>query len=256
MILLRCRSRAANNFATPPVPFRYIVYIALLGAGLSSAAAAPPSNEQAAHRMHLEKFVLPEFPTLLRANGVTQGSVVVAIGRDAFGHPNDLLVLESTNGQFSDAAVRAIHQWKFSPPATGGEVAPLVPVARVVFSVQGVIVTPVLTAADGHPVRGAGAAAPVSLPSFQDLDATPRILKQPMPTVAHDARERLAGGFVTVKFFVDVDGHARVPTILETSSVELAEATSRAVWQWRFETPRRNGRPVIAIATQTFHVES
>jgi TonB family protein len=66
------------------------------------------------------RVVAPVYPQQALANG-TRGRVVVAFTLDAQGRPQDLAVVSaSPSGVFNLAAVRAIRQWRFNPPALPG----------------------------------------------------------------------------------------------------------------------------------------
>ena len=103
-----------------------------------------------------------------------------------------------------------------------------------------------------HSTRTATFQSPVILPSFADLDTPPKPLAHPMPRFSGALAERIAGGTVTIKFFVDETGRVRVPIILDCSVPELGRAVLAAVEQWRFEPPRAAGHETIALETETF----
>ena len=85
--------------------------------------------------MRLERFVLPEFPPFLRQAGVLQGTVVAAIGADAKGRVDDILVLESSDQRFSDAVIEAAREWRFKPQAAAALPAEdAAPVVRFLFT--------------------------------------------------------------------------------------------------------------------------
>lgn len=216
----------------------------------AAAAAQPAANDESARIMRLEKFVVPDFPEFLRRTGVGQGTVVVAISHDAEGRPDDMLVVESTDPRFSEAALDAIRQWRFERPVR--QPAPteaLVPIVRFFFTSGGVAVTSPGLGDPARPRRGVRADSPVELPNFSHLDTVPKALAQPMPRLP--AGEPAAGA-VVVKFFVDGEGRARVPVALNAPTPAVATAIEAAVRQWRFEPPRIDGRPAIALETRVF----
>ncbi len=92
----------------------------------------------------------------------------------------------------------------------------------------------------------------VSFPTFGSLDAAPKAIEQPMPVFPAALRGRVAGGSATVTFYVDETGHARAAAVTEATSPEFAEAARAAVEQWRYETPKQNGRTVIAVENWKF----
>lgn len=63
--------------------------------------------------------VPPVYPAIAQANGV-QGQVVVEFALSAAGVPQDLAVVGAGNGQFDAAALLALSEWRFAPPAAPG----------------------------------------------------------------------------------------------------------------------------------------
>jgi TonB family protein len=63
--------------------------------------------------------VAPVYPPVAQAKGV-QGQVVVEFALSAAGVPQDLAIAGAGNGQFDAAALRALSQWRFTPPAAAG----------------------------------------------------------------------------------------------------------------------------------------
>ena len=223
--------------------------VALVPAGVR-AQLAP--NDQSARIMRLDRFVVPEFPAFLRQAGILQGTVVAAIGSDGRGRPDDILVLESTDPRFTTAALEAIREWRFAPAATNPSDPPQsVPVVRFLFTTGAVSVVPLTVGSSGsrRPVR---AETPIELPNFSHLDQVPSALSQPAPEFPPALRQRVTAGTVVVKYFVDATGRVRLPTVISASDAGLAQAALAAVRQWRFEPPRIDGRPVIALERHSF----
>lgn len=209
-------------------------------------------NDQTARVLQLTRFVLPEFPTFLRQAGVFQGTVAVAIGRDARGHADDVLVIESTDPRFSDAALEAIREWRFSTEKIPS-VDDAIPIVRFLFSTGSVSVVPLnASASRGGPRRVVRADTPIELPNFSHLDRTPALLHQITPQFPPAVRERVAKGTVVVKYFVDATGRVRLPAVISATDPELGAAAVAAMRQWRYEPPLIDGRPVIALERHSF----
>ena len=222
------------------------------------ALAAPPAaqaqnNDSSLQKLRVAKFVLPEFPPHVELAATSQGFVTVAIGRDAEGYVTDVLVLASTHAELSRSVVEAVKKWKFTLP---GNLAPagkeIFPVVRFVFSAKGVVVVSATTGSRAAKAPQVGDDSSLHLPSFADLDSVPLPLNHPMPSFTGSAAARAIGGTATVKYFVDEEGHVRVPLVTECSSPELGLAALAAVEQWTFEPPRLAGRPTIALETGSF----
>jgi TonB family protein len=63
--------------------------------------------------------VPPKYPPEALLSGI-QGRVVVEFTLDAAGVPHDLEVVDTSSGQFNTAALRAMSDWRFAPPAVPG----------------------------------------------------------------------------------------------------------------------------------------
>jgi outer membrane biosynthesis protein TonB len=215
--------------------------------------AQTTDNASSIEKLRLSKFVMPEFPDSLRLMGTSSGVVTVAIGRDAEGFVNDVLVLDSTEVKLTRSTVDAVKQWKFTLPSNVQSPSrPIVPIVRFFFGIKGVIMVPTsgsLSGRDRGPDRPDN--APVVLPTFADLDQVPKPIKSPPPKFSGTSVTHLDGGTATVKYFVDENGKVRVPIVLECSAPELGLAALAALEQWTYEPPRVAGHPTIAIETST-----
>jgi len=65
------------------------------------------------------RTVAPAYPSQALLNGI-QGQVVVEFALDAAGVPRDLEVVNSSADQFDVAALQALANWRFAPPAVPG----------------------------------------------------------------------------------------------------------------------------------------
>jgi hypothetical protein len=225
-------------------------------AGLFVAApllAVNIDNDESIEKLRLVKFAMPEIPAIVLETGDSQGVVTVAIGRDAEGLVNDVLVLDSTHARLTGVVVKAVKQWQFARPSNVQiSSTQIVPIVRFFFSSRGIVLLPTaskLTTEVQH--RDFHDNPPVVLPTFADLDHVPQPVHQPMPTFTGAQAQRFMGGSATVRFFVDETGKARVPIVLETTSLDLGNAVVAAVEQWMFDPPRAAGRPTIAVVTET-----
>jgi TonB family protein len=183
---------------------------------------------------------------------VLQGNVVVAIGHDARG-AIDPLVLESSDPRFTDATLDAIREWRFEPPKNSPEVAePSVPVVRFLFTTGAVSVMPLVASSREGSRRGVRADTPIELPNFSHLDHIPKALQNPAPEIPAATRERAATGTAVVKYFVDRDGRVRLPLVISATDPEFGKAAVAALREWRFEPPRIDGKPVIVLERHSF----
>lgn len=215
--------------------------------------ATEPTNDETLRQLRLTKFVMPEFPAIVRLSGETHGVVVVAIGRDAEGWVTDVLVLSSSNAAFSHSVVSAVNEWRFARPAYRATPdKPIIPIVRFLFNTGGVAIVS-LPSHDLGRKPDVSNNPPLIFPIVADLDTSSTPLEQTMPKLTGAILERLPAGTATVKFFVDETGRVRVPIVLESTTPEYADAAVASVEQWRYEPPRLAGRPTIAIELWTFH---
>jgi TonB family protein len=241
-----------NRLLAASAPRRWLGAIVFALVVLASAVAQIPANADSARIMRLDHFVLPEFPEFLRRTGVLQGTVVAAISHDGLGRADDILILESTEPRFTAAVLEAVREWRFAAhPRSPAPIEALVPVVRFLFSSTSVSVvsTTVDAGRAGHTrVR---ADSPIELPNFTHLDKVPQARVEAEPDFPAELIGRVSEGIALVKFFVDADGRARVPVALTASDPAFATAAVAAAKQWRFDPPRLDGKPVIALETRT-----
>ena len=64
--------------------------------------------------------IAPEYPYAMKSAGVT-GEVTVGFSVDENGNVYDAHVISATNGEFGDAAVRAVSRWRFEPGRLNGK---------------------------------------------------------------------------------------------------------------------------------------
>ena len=209
-------------------------------------------NDASARLMRLDRFVVPEFPPFLRQAGVLQGTVVAAIGHDEKGRASDILVLESSDPRFSDAVLDAIREWRFQPRTSTSIPESEVPIVRFLFTTGAVSVVPLTAASGGGTRRVVRADSPIELPNFSHLDQTPALLQQTTPEFPATLRHRVSQGTVVVKYFVDPTGRVRLPAIISATEPELGAAALAAIRQWRYEAPRIDGKPVVALERHSF----
>jgi protein TonB len=89
-------------------------------------------------------------------------------------------------------------------------------------------------------------AADLELFDVKDLDEVPRprvIVKMEPPI--RFKRERI-GGIVKLEVAIDEQGNTAVLSIIETSDSELNESAIKAAEQWKWTSPKKNGKAVRA----------
>lgn len=89
-------------------------------------------------------------------------------------------------------------------------------------------------------------------PSFlaqADLDKPLVPLEKDEPLFPLALRETHKTGAVVVEFFVDREGITQLPRVVEASHEDFGYAAVQTVAAWRFEPPKKNGKPVV-VRTQ------
>jgi TonB family protein len=100
-------------------PVFHLGDVALRLVPVTPVAASSPATEQLPGTPRVLHAVSPIYPSEALLNGV-QGKVVVEFSLDAAGVPRDLEVVGRSAGQFDTAALQALANWRFAPPAAPG----------------------------------------------------------------------------------------------------------------------------------------
>lgn len=81
-----------------------------------------------------------------------------------------------------------------------------------------------------------------------ELDEVPRPIGRRRPVYPEALSAKGIEGEAVIEFFIDKEGDAQLPRIVSSTEEEFGHAAAQAVSTWRFEPPRKNGKPVIARA--------
>jgi TonB family protein len=191
------------------------------------------------------------YPLRLLFDGVTHGEahVVLEVGLD--GRLTDSLLTAYTHREFADETLRVVGESRYSPGTIDGQPVISILNLQLRFETTGVVVyqrfgvpSRLVEMVDGHfEYRPHGLAT---------IDRPPAGRHLPGPIYPKEWIEEGRTGNVTVDFYIDETGQARMPVALGSPDELLATAAVVAVKQWRFEPPRRRGKPVLAHAQQVF----
>ena len=216
----------------------------------AAGAGAPPEAAGAAG-CKIIQTVRAIFPERLRNSGVTRGEARVLLQVDAAGRLTDTLVAAYTHEAFAKEAVWATSQWKFEPGAVDGE--PAGGVLEITFAFRmnemAVLVSQGRTPEDPGLPAGTYRYHPVSL---RELDRIPTPISVMPPPYPKAWADRGIKGKVTVEFYIDETGRARMPVVIAGDSRLLGGAAIATVQQWRFSPPTRAGAPALVKAQQDF----
>ncbi len=229
-----------------------ILWVALLA--VSTVATVNATEEDVIiQALQLTKMVQPSYPNHALALGIPSGDVTVAISRDAQGIPTDILVLESSNSLFSEAAVEAVRQWRFVPSDETSVRRSAPAVARLQFSYQGIIY--VYSAVERQFSSNAGASIrsrSITLLSLKDIEPSPKPVSGPAPKYPAALAAQGIPGEAKVGFYVDSDGKVRMPYVVSATAPEFGAAAVAAVANWRFTPPKFKGNATVATDSWAF----
>lgn len=193
--------------------------------------------------------VAPEFslPVELRTtNEAVDGEVLIAVRIDEAGGVVDWLVVGETNVRLVPVAEAALRGTVFGPGRILGRSAAAQ--VGVVFSfaeeAPGVRTTEVEFL--GYNVRGGRSRTPLRCFQLDELDGKPGLVREVPP------EPRWGVGNVKLQFLIDEEGFVRLPVVVAEDDPDLGRACVEAVTQWRFEVPRREGVPVMALVRKEF----
>ncbi|WP_164976031.1 energy transducer TonB [Oleiharenicola lentus] len=217
--------------------------------GLSAAAVPPPVFESAGVVVTVE----PQIPARLRMEGLRDGRVTFAVDVDAEGKLTDWLVLEASHADLIAPCSEAIQRWRFSPARYDGARVPVRVKFTVNLSMTGAVIsrTVVDTVGDFFE-RVAGRPLDYRISRGNEIDRPLEALNRVSPAYASEAQRQGVAGRVTVFFFVDERGQVRLPAVSAETHPYLSGIAVRAMREWKFTPPTREGRPVTVEASQAF----
>lgn len=228
------------------------LWVGLL-AGSATAVVGATENESTMQALRLTRMVQPNFPTQLAVHGIPSGDVTLAISRDAAGIPTDILIIESSHSLFSEAAVEAVREWRFTPIDKSAIANAAPAIVRVSFSFQGVIsVYPTIE----NQQRGRSANEirnrTFKMPTLEMAGGSPQPINYQEPAYPVELAAQGRNGEAKVVFYVDGEGKVRMPHVLSATAPEFGAAAIAAVSAWRFEPPKKHGNAVVAADSWTF----
>jgi TonB family protein len=191
------------------------------------------------------------FPVRMITNGVTRGEVQVVLEVGTDGQLTDALLVAYTRRDFADEVLRVLNKSRFAPGIVDGQ--PVISIVNLIYKFEstgivayqriGLPTKPVDSLGDEFEYRPHGLATIDTPPSGRDL---------PGPIYPKKWSDEGRTGNVTVDFYIDESGKTRMPIVVGDADEYLGAAAIAAVKDWRFETPRHKGQPVLAHAQQTF----
>jgi TonB family protein len=228
----------------------------LLGVSLAISAAGQRSRPvPGLQPIGIVQSATHEFPETLARMYPIGGEARLLVTIRADGELTEWLVTAYSAAPFKHEAVEALKELKFTAARLNGETITARTEIVLRFETKGMLVStttpedaynavvrPVL---EGYLVYRA---YPVTA-----LDRVPAALRTVSPRYPKEMSERGIVGSVTVDFYIDEEGVVRMPSVVEQEKFALADLAVTALRQWRFESPVRGGKPVLAQAQQVFH---
>lgn len=227
---------------------RFAILAAVISVSGSSALGAggaitPPKIIQT---------VEARFPLALEKSTIPRGDVTLLISIGPDGKLRDTLVLAYSHEEFAREAKDVLSAWRFEPAQMDGKPIGCRVTLNMEFTTKAHVV-------DLFPVDTL--AALIHRPdqfTGRKLVAEPAELDQPL-AIVRGTQPQLAAppangpeGRAVVEFYVDTEGRARVPVVLESTDPVFTDAALRALGDWQFSVPMRSGEPVIVRTRQEF----
>lgn len=216
---------------------------------LSSASSREPrAEENSSALVKVVRQITPHFPIRLMRQGVTRGEATIAVAIEPDGKLHDFLVSRYTHRDFADAALDAVKEWKFSLSQPVGVVMEV----SFLYEITGVLAIErygIDARSNEETSRTFYAYQPCAP---KDLDHPPKVTRQVPPVYPEEFERQGLVGVVTIHFYIDEQGHARLPVPAAAENQVLGSLATAAVAQWQFEPPTRGGKPVLVRAAQRF----
>lgn len=236
------------------VLMKHLRLLTTLGlAGLTLAVSAMAQQPAEIQRLKIVQTVEPEFPLRLLNSHPQGGQARVLISVSAQGELEDYLVVGYTHRGFADELVSAIRRWKFEPTRVNNE--PIASSTEIVtsFEPKGVITdllpTEAVLQATVTPFSSPDAYRP-RRPG--ELDRIPNLVRVVHPAYSKELYDRGVVGEVTLEYFIDEQGNARMPSAYGDGNPTLAALARQAVREWKFDPPTAKGEPAIVQVRQKF----
>jgi TonB family protein len=145
---------------------------------------------------------------------------------------------------FTDAAVRAVQQWRYDPPAAGPISFPVTMSFSENHEAAGM---------EGAVASSAGSSSSVQVGGALRVGGnvrTPIKLRDVRPIYPPEAQAARVSGMVIAEVQIGADGSVEDARILKSIPL-LDQAALDAITQWRFKPTLLNGRPVPVMMTVT-----
>lgn len=234
---------------TPLLPLLCAATLLVLPASAQMADGSPDRRT-----LGIVQTEEPVFPLTLLLTPVLTGNATIAIDVDEKGQLTDWLVTAYSRKEFADSALTALRKWKYQPPSVNGRPWASVRELRFDFTRTGVVVNfTEMEAINNRFEELLQGTYAYRTHQLRELDRTPTPTHVVSPVSPAPGPAARAQHSVTVEFYIDEQGHVRLPSVAreDAASVYAASALA-AVRQWQFDPPLFKGHPVLVLAHQEF----
>ncbi len=195
----------------------------------------------------------PQIPARLRMEGLREGKVTFAVDVDAEGKLEDWLVIEASHHELVAPCIEAVKRWRFTPARYDGARVPARTKFTLNLSQSGAVVSrTTVEMINAFMENLGGRPLDYRISRAEELDRPLVALTRVSPPYGREAERQGVTGRVTVYFFVDERGNVRLPAVSAETHPYLSGLAVRAMREWKFTPPTREGRPVTVEARQAF----
>lgn len=190
--------------------------------------------------------LFPVYPFEQLETGVEgEARISYIVGPD--GHVIESKLREATTPEFGRAAIAMIDAWRFDPAKKKDGTPAFANLGiEYRFRTNGRGEVPVSD--EARWILSDLKKNPGKIAGLKELDQPlkPRSRRPPVyPTALAEAGQP---GEAMIEFFVDRNGDAQLPRIISSTATEFGYAAVQAVATWRFEVPKKDGKPVVVRA--------
>jgi TonB family protein len=178
----------------------------------------------------------------LKAGKTGKVAITYVVGTN--GRVSQAKVTSATVPEFGEAVLAMIDAWQFTPPKRkdGTPCSALVG-GEYEFKPNGRGDVPVSD--ETKDLLRALEKKPESILTMNDLDKPLKPLSRRPPVYPSGLKQIGQDGEATIEFLIDKNGDAQLPWVVTSSASEFGYAAAQAVATWRFEVPRKGGKPVF-----------
>ena len=194
-----------------------------------------------------EPDLLIDFPGAAANRGIAKGSAVVNVLVDSDGKATDYLVIGCTDLSFGRKLLDQAKGISFQAAKFKGVAVPSRYRLGYTFNSKSAAINP-MEAARNRMEETTGVKLVYSAVAEKDIDGNLEFLNVALPELPEGypvtGKDPIK---VFVTFYIDEDGHARVPNVESAAAPELIPGAIAAVRQWSFKPVKAKGKPALVF---------